>query len=81
MFPIPIRPVKSSLLKGGNPGNENQNIILSIEVSDIDTFYAKAKELNYEIVHDITNEPWGVRRFWMKDPSEVAINLMAHIQQ
>ena len=60
--------------------NSNSNITLSIEVSDIDKLYEKAKSLNYEITYEITNEPWGVRRFFVKDPNGVTINLMTHIK-
>lgn len=42
--------------------------------------YEKAKLLNYEIPYPITNEPWGVRRFFVKDPNGVTINVMSHFQ-
>lgn len=70
-----------SIVQSDNSDNLNPNITLSIEVSDIDNLYEKAKELNYEIIYEITNEPWSVRRFWVKDPNGVTINLMTHIQQ
>jgi predicted enzyme related to lactoylglutathione lyase len=47
---------------------DNSNTFLSIQVSDIDTLYEKAKKLSYEIVYPITNEPWGVRRFFCQRP-------------
>jgi predicted enzyme related to lactoylglutathione lyase len=68
-----------SVVKGENFGGVNSDITLSIEVSDIDTLHDKAKSLNYEIVYPITNEPWGVRRFFVKDPNGVTINLMTHL--
>lgn len=69
-----------SIVQNDNPDNSNSNITLSIEVSDIDELYDKAKSLNYEITYQITNEPWGVRRFFVKDPNGVTINLMTHIK-
>jgi|SRR4051812_3386919 predicted enzyme related to lactoylglutathione lyase len=57
------------------------NITLTIEVSDVDMLYRKAKELNYEIPYEIKDEPWGVRRFWLKDPNGVTINLMTHTKE
>jgi len=56
----------------------NDTTFLSIEVSDVDKFYNKAKELNCEIVYPITDEPWGVRRFFIKDPNGATINILAH---
>ncbi len=62
--------------KKGKP--DNSAIFLSIEVSEIDALYEKAKKLKYEIVYPITDEPWGVRRFFVKEPNGAIINLLAH---
>ncbi len=51
---------------------------LSIEVSDIDKLYERANELHCEIIYPITDESWGVRRFFVKDPNGATINLLAH---
>lgn len=69
-----------TLVKSDTAENTNPFITLSIEVYDIDNLYQRAKELQYEIIYDIQNEPWGVRRFWVKDPNGVTINLMTHIK-
>lgn len=53
---------------------------ITVEVSDVDRLYEKATELGYELVHPLTDEPWGVRRFFVKDPDGVIINLMTHIE-
>jgi hypothetical protein len=31
------------------------------------------------IVYPLTDEPWGVRRFFMGDPSGTVINVLAHL--
>lgn len=59
---------------------DNSAIFLSIEVSSIDDWYERAKEQKIEIVYPITNEIWGVRRFFVKDPNGVTINLLAHLE-
>jgi hypothetical protein len=42
----------------------NDHVTITIEVSDVDNFYEKAKQLKYEITYPITNEPCGsVRSF------------------
>jgi predicted enzyme related to lactoylglutathione lyase len=69
-----------SILKNDDPGNLNTAITLSMEVADVDALYEKAKTLRYEIEYEITDEPWGVRRFWVKDPNGVIINIMSHTQ-
>jgi len=69
-----------SIVQNDRSVSLNSDITLSIEVSDIDELYAKAKSLNYEITYEITNETWGVRRFFVKDPNGVTINLMTHLK-
>ncbi len=51
---------------------------LSIEVDDADEVYQRAKAAGVEIVHDITDEPWGVRRFYLRDPFGNSINILSH---
>ena len=57
---------------------DNTATFLSIEVSDIDKLYERAKKQNIDIVYPITEEPWGVKRFFVKDPNGATINLLAH---
>jgi len=59
---------------------DNSAIFLSVEVSDIDNWYERAKKEKIEIVYPITNESWGVRRFFVKDPNGVTINLLSHLE-
>src|SRR6476469_3794009 len=51
---------------------------MSIEVGDVDAVHAKALELGVPIVYPMTNEPWGVRRFFVADPNGVIINVLSH---
>jgi uncharacterized glyoxalase superfamily protein PhnB len=30
------------------------------------------------IVHPLTDEPWGVRRFFVRDPTGVVVNVLGH---
>jgi len=50
----------------------------SIEVDDVDGAYAAAQRRGCEIVHPLTAEPWGVRRFFVRDPNGNVINVLAH---
>ncbi|MDL5513314.1 VOC family protein [Arenibacter sp. M-2] len=57
---------------------DNKAIFLSIEVSDIDKWYERANAQTIEIVYPLTVEPWGVKRFFIKDPNGATINLLSH---
>ena len=51
---------------------------LSLDVEDVDVAHARALELGLEIVHPITDEPWGVRRFFVRDEGGNVVNVLSH---
>lgn len=51
---------------------------LSIEVDDVDAVYRRAKAAGCEIIYELVDEPWGVRRFYMRDPFGNVINILSH---
>ena len=50
----------------------------SVEVDDVDAAHAAAQRLGCEIVHPLTDEPWGVRRFFVREPSGKVLNVLSH---
>lgn len=52
--------------------------VASIQVDDLDGAYAAAVAAGAEIVHPVTVEPWGVRRFFVRDPDGNVINVLEH---
>jgi catechol 2,3-dioxygenase-like lactoylglutathione lyase family enzyme len=53
---------------------------VSIEVEDVDAVHAEAVKLGFEIVHPLTDEPWGVRRFFVRDRDGNLVNVLGHPQ-
>ena len=51
----------------------------SIEVTDVDRVYAQAQKRGDAIVYPLTDEPWNVRRFFVRDPNGKVINVLSHI--
>jgi catechol 2,3-dioxygenase-like lactoylglutathione lyase family enzyme len=51
---------------------------LSIEVDDVDAVHRRAIELGLTIEYGIADEPWGVRRFYVRDPFGRLVNILAH---
>jgi catechol 2,3-dioxygenase-like lactoylglutathione lyase family enzyme len=51
---------------------------MSVEVDDVDAVYAEAVRQGLEIVHPLTDEPWGVRRFFVRDPNGIVVNVLTH---
>jgi uncharacterized glyoxalase superfamily protein PhnB len=53
---------------------------VSVQVNDVDACHAAAVQAGAEIVYPLTLEPWGVRRFLVRDPDGQVINVLSHIQ-
>lgn len=68
--------VQISLASQGGSGTVVPD--MSIEVDDVEATYAKARSLGCAIDYKITDEPWGVRRFYVRDPAGKLINVLAH---
>lgn len=60
-------------------GVEGRHPDMSIEVADVDAVHAKATALGMSIIYPLTDEPWGVRRFFVADPNGKVINVMSHM--
>jgi len=82
-----------SVLTFASPGNPTAQVTLlgesdsaapdpqiSVEVTDVDAVHAKAVALELQIVYPLTDEPWGVRRFYVADPNGTIINVMSHLK-
>ena len=53
--------------------------VMSVEVDDVDAAYEAALAAGAEIVHPLTDEEWGVRRFFVRDPAGHVVNVLAHL--
>jgi catechol 2,3-dioxygenase-like lactoylglutathione lyase family enzyme len=51
---------------------------LSIEVDDLDDALGRMKTANVAIEYGPAEEPWGVRRFFVRDPFGKLVNILVH---
>ena len=52
---------------------------ISVRVGDqVDEAFAEAQRRGYEIVHPLTVEEWGVRRFLVRAPDGTVVNIVGH---
>jgi catechol 2,3-dioxygenase-like lactoylglutathione lyase family enzyme len=51
---------------------------LSIEVDDLDEVYQRAVAAGFAIEYGPKREPWGVRRFYLRDPFGRLLNILMH---
>jgi len=62
----------------GKDGEQVSDPFISIEVDDVDAVHAQAVELGHEIVYELRDEEWGVRRFMLNDPAGRTVNVLSH---
>ena len=56
-----------------------EDSVISVHVgAAIDEAYEEAQRRGYEIVHPLTEEPWGLRRFFVRAPDGNVINVVNH---
>lgn len=68
--------VQISIASEGGSGTDVPD--LSIEVDNLDEIYARAKALGLNIPYELTTEPWGLRRFYVLDPTGKLLNILEH---
>lgn len=51
---------------------------LSIEVDDVDICFERMMSAGFQVEYGPIDEPWGVRRFFVRDPFNKLINIIAH---
>ena len=79
-FVSPSNPTAQiSVMRDDDPSTLMPNV--SIEVADVDEVHARAIERGLHIVYPLTDEPWGMRRFFVVDPNGVIVNVSSHVQR
>jgi catechol 2,3-dioxygenase-like lactoylglutathione lyase family enzyme len=71
----PVRP-QLSVASGGGAGMPVP--ALSIEVDDVDAVAERCRAAGFPPDYGPVDEPWGVRRFLVRDPSGALVNILAH---
>lgn len=51
---------------------------LSIEVDDLEAVHRAVLAAGYAIEYGPADEPWGVRRFFVRDPAGTLVNILMH---
>jgi catechol 2,3-dioxygenase-like lactoylglutathione lyase family enzyme len=51
---------------------------LSIEVDDLDEVHRRIIDAGLPIEYGPASEPWGVRRFYVRDPFGSLVNILVH---
>ncbi|HZH05484.1 MAG TPA: VOC family protein [Lautropia sp.] len=52
---------------------------LSVEVDDLDAALQRVKDAGIPLEYGPADEPWGVRRFYVRDPFGNLVNILVHV--
>jgi predicted enzyme related to lactoylglutathione lyase len=55
-----------------------ENPVVTIKVDDVEAALEEAERRGYEVVHPLTTESWGVRRFFVRAPDGNIVNVAQH---
>ncbi|HEV2673637.1 MAG TPA: VOC family protein [Aliidongia sp.] len=68
--------VQISFASQGGSGTPTPD--LSIEVDDVDAAFRAMAQAGFPAEYGPVDEPWGVRRFYVRDPFGKLVNILAH---
>jgi catechol 2,3-dioxygenase-like lactoylglutathione lyase family enzyme len=68
--------IQVSVMSEGGSGTPVPD--MSIEVDDVDAALDRVRKAGFAIEYGPANEPWGVRRFFVRDPLGKLINILQH---
>lgn len=71
-----LMPVQLNIGLEGGSGTRLPD--LSIEVDDLDEVIKRVRSFGVAIEYGPVTEPWGVRRFYVKDPAGNMLNILQH---
>ena len=69
-------PVQVSFASEGGSGTPVPG--LSVEVDDVEAAYQAALKSGCVLEYGPADEPWGVRRFFVRDPAGTLVNIVMH---
>ena len=74
-FLLPNHPTQQPIF---HPPFAGKGLYLTIEVENVDEWYAQLKSKGGEVKVDLRDEPWGDRHFTIEDPNGIAIDIVTY---
>ncbi len=75
-YTSPVTGANVQLVAGDATAPEDS--VISVHTDDVDAAYEEAQRHGFEIVHPLTTEQWGVRRFLVRAPDGNVVNIVQH---
>jgi len=80
-------PIVLGLMTADHPSNPpgpetfgGRGMILTLQVEDASKAFADAQKLGAPITYSLQDEPWGQRRFMVRDPSGILVDVVEQIE-
>lgn len=76
----PANPTAQVLIPPRGMGNPPPRFGVDLgDPAAVDAAHAEAVRRGLRVVYPLRTEPWGVRRFFVEDPSGTVVNVLAHL--
>lgn len=75
-FSLAFMPTSHPFGVVGREAFSGKGLMVTIQVADSAAVYAKVRAEKGAIIHELTTEAWGQRRFTMRDPAGVAVDVV-----
>ncbi|QRG66505.1 VOC family protein [Brevibacillus choshinensis] len=59
-------------------GSDSPTPDLSVEVDDVEAALKRVRQAGFPVEYGPADEPWGVRRFFVRDPFGKLVNILTH---
>lgn len=69
--------IQVSVMSEGGSGTAVPDI--SIEVDDVEEALKRVRKSGIDVEYGPATEPWGVRRFFVRDPFGKLVNILQHV--
>ncbi|OLF11603.1 glyoxalase [Actinophytocola xinjiangensis] len=62
------------------PGTPSADLGIDVGTpAAVDQAHAEVRRRGLRVTYPLTDEPWGVRRFFVEDPGGTVVNVLAHL--
>ena len=79
--------ISIGLMTADHPSNppgpetfDGHGMIMTLQVEDVSGVWARLRQSGVPMIHPLTDEPWGQRRFITRDPSGILVDVVEQIE-
>lgn len=73
-------PVQISVMQHGGSGTTTPDLSIELATAaQVEQAHDAMQQAGFVIAYELVTEPWGVRRFYVRDPFGKLVNILSHL--